>query len=296
MDALASPHRDALTEAVEAAYLMRPDRVTGDLDVCLRCLGCELDGRYVPGEEILPRIVGTPPRLLSSELLRCLSEGLHGAPQSRRNLRALLPRYLEAIARDEAVDTMEIGVELSEFGSAMRNDPGFVDGPERAFLDRWMESFLRHSAWCDGIGAAVRHPPAYAVPMLIAGGWRARQVLPVLEAALDDPATGLRAAGRFAEAIERCAWRRKDPVSGLRDGAAGLGWVPMLYTDDVDRGAVAEWLNGERFGAITERVALSDLPYEQASAASILHDTIGDFDPRCLGDEWSVKRAFEDAP
>ena len=141
-------------------------------------------------------MIATPAAEMPPGLIREYSNSAHGVPPKHDDLRVLLPRYMELIAGGEAVDTLEIGVELSRFGQAIAAAPGFLSDAQAGAYSDWGCCLL--AAW-PVRRHLLSHQAAllYPLEMLIVGGVAPGALFARMEELLDDRAR----LAAFAEAV-----------------------------------------------------------------------------------------------
>uniref|UniRef100_UPI003B515645 hypothetical protein n=1 Tax=Roseovarius indicus TaxID=540747 RepID=UPI003B515645 len=224
-----APYYAALRDSVEAAYAAAPDRVSPGLEVC-DCPVCMT-------EEVRRKIIDKPCRALESWLIAEYTNSAHGVPSNLDDLAALLPRYLDLMAKGEATDALGIGVELSRFGGAVAVSKGAFPPPglRAAYLD-WADLMLLHGGWLratDGPKGGVgedRLSPFYLFQAIAAGGVPVDVVTGALESLFADPEVGQAAKIHFFAELGK-TWERR-----------GFDLYALKYIDEDGRAALVDWL------------------------------------------------------
>ncbi len=242
MDSLTPGTEAGLRDAVEAVYhAFDAERVPPGLEVC-QCPVCMT-------ETTRREIIATPVRDLSAELVCEYTNSAHGVPSNPDDLRALLPRYLELIAEDVAVDGNQVGVDLQRFGEGLGVYPNLYSPEQRKVLDDWAGWALRAAAERERegpadstdrlLGRGVTYPLFWLVEVLICGGWPVPVVTGHVDALFADPEAGPAALAAFLTAMTCELIRRDDRVAP--------DWYAMARVSDAVRAEVAAWLNGADF-------------------------------------------------
>ncbi|MEL6409386.1 MAG: hypothetical protein AAGK67_12180 [Pseudomonadota bacterium] len=251
-----SPHAMRLKRAVRTAYLRFGRRyVSRDLEVSL--------GPIDMTPEIRDQIVGTRNDALPVELIREYTNSTHGVPANLADLKVLLPRYLEIMAEDIAVDFAESGTELKRFGDALRSNSRFFTNEERAVLDDWASAMLEHFAMVDAKTMSIADP-FYLFQALVLGGWSVPTLARSIESAFGAATTGPSAMRRFSGKVTENLFHHH--------GKVGVNWPAMRHSSHEAKTQAADWLNslcnspkmvaiaeanGEGSGPVKEFVLLS---------------------------------------
>jgi len=207
-------------------------------------------------------IIATPVRELSAELICEYTNSAHGVPPNPEDLCALLPRYLELIAEDVAVDANQVGVDLQRFGDGLVEYPDLYTQSQRAALDDWAGWALHAAAERerDGpadstdrlLGRGTTYPLFWLIEMLICGGWSVSVVTGHVNALFEDPDAGPAALAAFVTTMTCELNRRGDRVAP--------DWYAMARVSDAVRKEVAAWLNGSEFAQRLYEAATSPEP------------------------------------
>jgi hypothetical protein len=217
-----TPYRDELAASVEALYRLAPTHAPKTLTVC-HCPVCMT-------AETKATIVATPVRDLPPDLICEYSNSAHGDPTDPDDLNALLPRYLDLIAQDIAVNWNSVGSDLQRFGDARGKLAGFPAPGMDAEMDRYARALILHFGTLQARDEDLCETPWMLLEILLIGGWP----FATLAAALDDlfrlPDIGRPALEEFLA----------DIGCSLRDGRIEL-WALSRYRTEV-AADLAGWL------------------------------------------------------
>lgn len=210
-------------------------------------------------EETRARMIATPCAQMPAELIAEYSNSAHGVPNNLDDLRALMPRYVELISLGEAVDYLEIGLELSRFGQARALHPDFMSQEQYLAYAHWGRCLM--SAWPVGRNLISRNNSLlHTLEMLICGGVEADDLLWHLEDLLADQGT----LGTFAKAL----------LSDTKpDGTPDL--YALEQSDKSNKAKMLNWLSGPRLGHLLADLATDPkAPFDHSEAARIAHDRL----------------------
>lgn len=158
-----SPYLAPLLSVVAQIYHRMPTHTPPTLSVCL-CPVCMTKAE-------LGSIIATPVRDLPASLLDAYRNSAHGVPPNPDDLRAMLPRYLDLMARDEWSDDLGIGADLQRFGDGRITHAPLFDPATDVLLNDWARLMILHT----GTAEATGHDPNYGltnlIEVLLVGGW-----------------------------------------------------------------------------------------------------------------------------
>lgn len=223
--ALRSPFAGDLERLVDRGYeLFGVDHVSVGLEVCM-CACCMTD-------ETRREIIATPNRSLAPWLIREYTNSAHGIPGDFGDLRVLLPRYMDLLARGESICDLESDEALWRFGEA-RLEEEFLSGEERALIDEWSRALMLHRACADATDRRSVVSLWGAARLMLSLAIDGETVIDGIEAAFSQPDTGPVTIANFMLRLEE---RFKPPEKtfgdflrerSLRPGAVEtvLGWI-----------------------------------------------------------------------
>ncbi|MGL5012557.1 MAG: hypothetical protein ACRC6I_22035 [Paracoccaceae bacterium] len=169
-----TPHLAPLLATVDQIYARSPTRVPGTLQVC-HCPVCM-------SAETLADIIATPVRDLTPFHLDEYRNSAHGVPTDPDDLRAMLPRYLDLIARDEWFDHLGVGADFLRFGDGRITHAPLFDPATEALLNDWARLLILHTGMAEVTDNDTDYSITYLTEVLLVGGWPP----PVVTPALDD--------------------------------------------------------------------------------------------------------------
>jgi hypothetical protein len=169
-----APYHADLTATVDQIYARLPARVPATLGACL-CPVCMT-------AETLADIIATPVRELTALHLDEYRNSAHGVPVNPDDLRAMLPRYLDMMARDEWSDTLGVGVDLQRFGDGRITHAPLFDPETEALLNTWARLMILHTGTAEALDQDTNYSLLSLTEVLLVGGWP----VPVVTEALDN--------------------------------------------------------------------------------------------------------------
>jgi hypothetical protein len=170
----ATPYHADLMTTVQQLYARLPSRVPATLEVC-HCDCCMT-------HEILAEITATPVRNLTRLHMDEYRNSAHGVPKNPDDLRAMLPRYLDMMARDEWSDDFGVGVDLQRFGDGRIAHAPLFDAQTEALLNQWARLMILHTGAAEAMDQDTGYSLPYLTEVLLVGGWS----VDVVTSALDD--------------------------------------------------------------------------------------------------------------
>lgn len=222
MDLPDTPFLSDLNGSIDALYLLAPSHVPPSLMVC-HCPVC-----MTP--EIKAKIVATPARELSPDLIREYSNSAHGDPVDPGDLNALLPRYLDLIAQDIEVDWNSVGADLRRFGEARTKQPGFPAAGMTEPLDLYARLLLLHFGALQAMEADCVQTPWMLLEILAIGGWAPATLTRALDELFATPGIGRPALTGFLS----------DLAHSLRDGVF-VCWALTRYRPEA-LAPLSDWI------------------------------------------------------
>ncbi|MFV0475668.1 MAG: hypothetical protein ACK5MQ_15895 [Pikeienuella sp.] len=242
--ALQSPFSADLARLVDRAYaLFGVDHVSTGLEVCM-CNVCMSD-------ETRREIIATPNRIMAPWMICEYTNSAHGLPVDVNDLRILLPRYMELLARGEAICNMYSDDALWRFGEA-RLEEEFLSKEEIALVDKWGRALMLHYAWADATDQDTTVFLWEAARLMLSLALDGAVVIEGIEAAFSQPDTGPVSIANFTLMLED---RNKPPEKTFGDFLRKRSLRP----DAVE--AVIDWIESDRFAAWRDRArAAGTLP------------------------------------
>lgn len=209
---------------VDALYHQSPAHLPATLTAC-PCAHC------LP-EADRDRMIATPVRDLPADLIRAYTDSAHGVPPDPKDLRALLPRYVDLMTQGEAVEGLGLCIGLRRFGDARAQVPALFDAPTLGLLDDWARLMILRLGHT---GPPHPAPPQDAamtlLQTLIIGGWPVDSVAAPFEALF---ATARGAAARLA---------LLQTMGMALDRRGHLGFDAIARNRPTAAPALADWLN-----------------------------------------------------
>jgi hypothetical protein len=169
-----TPYFADLMATVAQLYARLPARLPSTLEACL-CPVC-----MTP--ETLADIIATPVRQLTRQHLDEYRNSAHGVPINPNDLRAILPRYLDMMARGEWSDVLGVGADLQRFGDGRRVYPDLFDARTTLLLNQWARLMILHTGAAEVMDQDTDYGTHNLTEVLLVGGWP----VDVITSALDD--------------------------------------------------------------------------------------------------------------
>ncbi|MDR7125856.1 hypothetical protein [Pseudotabrizicola sp. 4114] len=253
-----SPCLAPLQVVVESLYHHLPPQMPPMMEVCL-CNICMLPAQ-------LAQMIATPVRDMPAALVREYIDSAHGVPANPDDLRAILPRILDLMARGDDISTLGTHTELRRFGDARAVHPDLFDPHTLALLDDFARLMLLHTGWAEATGEPARDTPLTLTETLLVGGWPPATVTGSLDA-LFATAQGSGALTRLLTALG---------TSLQSEGHFDL-WALATYRAEAIP-ALADWLNRLLLSPAVQTLLLP-MDAEDAPWAGALWAIAGDIAP-----------------
>ena len=265
---LITPHSDALQASVEQLYIVfGRGHVSERFEVC-QCPVCMT-------EDTRLQIIKTPSDQLSPDLISEYSNSAHGVPEDLDDLRLMLPRYLDLMARDEMVDDIGVGTELLRFGQAVRADADVYSPTQWQAINNWAEHMLWHFAHADACQMDNLHTPMALMDTLLAGGWDVDHITGVTDAIFQDAQIGQDALAAFLRANQQNL--------NIKRAVPKLDWFGTRYASEATRTGLAQWFNSVALGEVLQMLATDPkADTHDQTYARILLDAQGSFETASL--------------
>ncbi|MEO0356947.1 MAG: hypothetical protein AAF386_01395 [Pseudomonadota bacterium] len=218
------------------------------------------------------KIIATPIRHLSVELIKEYSNSAHDVSGDQDDIKAMLPRYLDLVSKDEEVDYNGMGTELVRFGNVIRTKPNWLTDAEQLAYCDWAQITLKAFVW---EVAHDRDPMVYPLELaerFVCGGIQVARVLVWLDELLTDPQIGQGFLIHLCDHLTgRAKWKSDGPIK--------RNFYGLEYTDAATIAAWYTWLNSDAWAARLVDLDFGALSPDQAWAATNLIDMAGRFDP-----------------
>lgn len=246
-----SPFALALAAQIAQLYdLIATPRVFRQLHVC-ECNVC-----MTPEQRAA--IVATPMRDMPIELIREYSNSAHGIMGDADDIRAFLPRYLEWMWRDVAVDYNQVGCELHRFGEAIWADAAFLTAAQSRAYNDCAALMIRHFGRREAAGEAHVANPFHLIDVFVTGGVRVDGVTGAMEDLFDGP-LGDKALLLFCQSVTSQMIQRR---MSYGVDMFGVGYAPVQARRDL-----AAWLRSARMQLRIETLFMRD----DLDEAALLH-------------------------
>jgi hypothetical protein len=168
-----TPYLAPLLAVVEAIYARSPSHVPATLEVC-SCPVCM-------SADTLASIIATPVRDLTADHLSEYRNSAHGVPLNPDDLRTILPRYLDLMARDEWCDHLGVGANLVRFGDGRVTHAPLFDPETEELLNQWARLMILHSGAAEAMEDDTDYGTLNLTEVLLVGGWPTEVVISALD-------------------------------------------------------------------------------------------------------------------